>query len=314
MKRLQFTLNVNSFVHSGGFDAVLAYAKTADELRYDRLRLIDHVVGIVAEKHPELRPTPYTHKSEFQEVFTLMAYLSAVTKHIGFVTGVLGLPQRQTALVAKQAAQVDIMSGGRLTLGVGIGYNQAEFEAMGANFKDRAPRIEEQIVVLRALWTEEVVDFSGTWHQMKAVNLNPLPVQRPIPIWMGAGRMEEPVPPVKVLQRIGRFGDGFMPLFQIDKTTGTLDAAALGALEVIRTSAREAGRDPSRMALEIAVYPLGLSDSQVMDQIDYLVSIGATHIHARYPTAPLESHLEWIRAFASLRDRYLRERSHGSAA
>jgi probable F420-dependent oxidoreductase len=314
MKTLKFTLNVNSFVHSGGFAAVLQYAKTADELGYDRLRLIDHVVGVVAAEHPDLPPTPYTASSEFQEVFTVMAYLSAVTKRIGFLTGVLGLPARQTALVAKQAAQVDNMSGGRLILGVGIGYNHVEFEAMGSTFKDRAPRVEEQIEVLRAFWTQPVVSYEGTWHRFKGVNINPLPVQRPIPIWMGAGRMDEPVPPMKVLQRIGRLADGFMPLFQIDKSTGKLSDAALGALETIRTTAREAGRDPTAMDLEIGIYPQGLSDTQVMDQIDYLVSIGATHIHARYPTAPLESHLEWIRSFALLRDRYLRERSHRSVA
>ncbi len=140
------------------------------------------------EAHPELPPTPYTSKSEFQEVFTFMAYLSAVTLKIGFITGVLGLPQRQTALVAKQAAQVDCMSNGRLILGVGIGYNAVESGAMGEHFKTRGARVEEQIAVLRALWTRPIVSFEGKWHQLDHVNVNPLPVQRPIPICMGAGR------------------------------------------------------------------------------------------------------------------------------
>ena len=124
---LKFTVNGNRFANGEGLEGMVPFAKEADRLRYDYLRLLDHVVGYVPEKHPEIEKTPYTHKSQFLEVFTLMAYLSGMTERLGFITGVLGLPQRQTALVAKQAAQVDIMCGGRLIFGVGIGYNSVEF-------------------------------------------------------------------------------------------------------------------------------------------------------------------------------------------
>jgi probable F420-dependent oxidoreductase len=218
-KDLKFNVNGNHFVHDGGFESLVTFVTEAEKLGYDNIRLVDHVVGIVAEEHPDLPPTPYTHKSEFQEVFTFMSYLSAITTRIGFLTGVLGLPQRQTALVAKQAAQVDYMSKGRLTLGIGIGYNHIEFEALGEEFKTRGARVEEQVDVLRALWTQDVVNFTGKWHTLRHVNVNPLPVQRPIPIWMGAGRQAQPVPPPKVVERIGKYADGFMPLFRLNEET-----------------------------------------------------------------------------------------------
>ena len=306
MSTLKFTVNGNSFTNDGGLKNMIPFAKEADALGYDYLRLLDHVVGYVADKHPEIAETPYTSKSEFLEVFTLMAHLAAITPNLGFITGVLGLPQRQTALVAKQAAQVDIMCGGRLILGVGIGYNSVEFQAMGAGFKDRAPRIEEQIQVLRAFWTQQEVNFTGRWHDMVDVNVNPLPIQRPIPIWMGAGRTAEPVPPPKVLERIGKYADGFMPLFQINDTTGKLEDDALAALEVVRTVARENGRDPATMGLEIGLYPEGKSDEQVKSEIDYLRSIGVTNVHARFPNKPLEAQLDYIRDFARVRDDYVK--------
>lgn len=305
MRSLKFTVNGNAFTNGEGLAGMVPFAKAADELGYDYLRLVDHVVGYVAEKHPEIEKTPYTHKSKFLEVFTLMAYLSAMTERLGFITGVLGLPQRQTALVAKQAAQVDNMCGGRLILGVGIGYNSVEFEAMGAEFKTRAPRIEEQIDVLRALWTQEEVSFQGKWHTLSDVNVNPLPVQRPIPIFMGAGRTAAPVPPPKVMERIAKFADGFMPLFRIDETTGKLFDEQIAALETIRTMMRENGRAPSELALEIGLYPHGKSDDQVMVEIDYLASIGVTHVHARFPDEASSEQIGFITDFARIRDSYM---------
>lgn len=304
MGKLKFTVNGNAFTNGEGLKAMVPFAKEADRLGYDYLRLLDHVVGYVAAKHPEIEKTPYTHKSEFLEVFTLMAYLSGMTERLGFITGVLGLPQRQTALVAKQAAQVDILCGGRLILGVGIGYNSVEFEAMGADFKTRAPRVEEQIDVLRALWTQEEVSFEGRFHTLHDVNVNPLPVQRPIPIFMGAGRTANPVPPPKVLERIARYADGFMPLFRIDEDSGKLQEDGLEALATVRRIMEENGRDPASLQLEIGLYPFGKSDNQVMDEIDYLRSIGVTHVHARFPDEALETQLDFIRDFARIRDAY----------
>jgi probable F420-dependent oxidoreductase len=302
---LKFTINGNHFVHDGGFAALVTFVREAEGLGYDFIRLVDHVVGIVAEEHPDLPPTPYTHRSEFQEVFTFMSYLSAITTRIGFLTGVLGLPQRQTALVAKQAAQVDYMSGGRLILGVGIGYNHIEFEALGEEFKTRGARVEEQVEVLRALWTQEVVNFEGRWHRLRHVNVNPLPVQRPIPIWMGAGRTAQPVPPAKVIERIAKFADGFMPLFRINDATGALEDDALAALAEIRRIMVENGRDPASLDLEIGLYPHGKSAGRVMEEIAYLRSLGVTHVHARFPDRALEEQIEFLREFALIRDQYM---------
>jgi len=302
--KLRFTVNCNNLVHVGSFEDWVTMAKEADALGYDRIRLIDHVVGYVAEAHPEVEKTPYTAKSAFQEVFVLMGYLSAVTKNIGFITGVLALPQRQTALVAKQAAQVDVMSGGRLTLGVGIGYNTVEFQAMGASFKDRGPRVEEQIAIMRAFWTQDVVSAHGRFHDFDDVNVNPLPVQRPIPIWMGAGRMAHPVPPETVQQRIGKYADGFMPLFRIDDATGKLADDALESLANIRRIMEENGRDPATLGLEIGLWTEGKSQQRIHDEIGYLVSNGVTDVLLRLPDEAIEGQVEWMRRFVEIRDAY----------
>ena len=161
---VKFSINTNALVHnSSNFEEIVCFVLEAEKLNYDYIRLIDHVVGFVSEKHTEVATTPYTHNSKYHEVFTLMSYLSAVTEKIGFITGVLNLPQRQTALVAKQAAQVDLMSSGRLILGVGIGYNSVESQAMEAVFKERAPRVEEQIEVLRNGFSLLIISYNESF-------------------------------------------------------------------------------------------------------------------------------------------------------
>lgn len=301
---IKFTVNGNHFVNERGLADMVPFAIEADSLGYDYLRLVDHVTGYVPEKHPEVEVSPYNNKSQFLEVFTLMSYLAPQVKQIGFITGVLGLPQRQTALVAKQAAMVDNFCSGKLILGVGIGYNAVEFEAMGAGFKDRAPRIEEQIDVLRALWTQPEYSVEGRWHTMRHVNVNPLPVQQPIPIYMGAGRMAHPVPPEKVLDRVAKYADGFMPLFRIDDSIGTLPADQLAALDYVHKKIIDGGRDLAAFNLEMSIYPDGKSEAQVLDEIAYLVSIGVTHVHPRFPNTPLQPQIEWLHEFAAIRDSY----------
>ena len=170
------------------FGALRDYIQAAEDLGYSHVRILDHVLGAVPEQHPEVPQFPYTHESYIHEPFTLMAYLAAVTKRIGLTTGILILPQRQTALVAKQAAEVDLLSGGRLRLGIGVGWNSVEYEALGVDFATRGSRCDEQIEVLRRLWTEDVIDYHGKYHDITHAGINPLPVQRPIPIWIGAGR------------------------------------------------------------------------------------------------------------------------------
>ncbi|HEY9325316.1 MAG TPA: LLM class F420-dependent oxidoreductase, partial [Candidatus Limnocylindria bacterium] len=167
-------------------DAIAKYARTVEDLGYDHLVIFDHVLGADANR-PGGWTGAYDHRSMFHEPFVLYGYLAAVTSRLRLATAVLVLGQRQTALVAKQAAEVDVLSRGRLTLGVGIGWNAVEYEALGESFTNRGRRIEEQIAVLRALWTQEVVDFKGRWHRIDRAGIDPLPVQRPIPIWMGGG-------------------------------------------------------------------------------------------------------------------------------
>ena len=195
------------------FGALRDYIQAAEDLGYAHVRILDHVLGAVPEKHPEVPQFPYTHESYIHEPFTLMAYLAAVTKKIGLTTGILILPQRQTALVAKQAAEVDVLSGGRVRLGIGVGWNSVEYEALGVDFATRGSRCDEQIEVLRQLWTENVIDFHGKYHDITHAGINPLPVQRPIPIWIGAGRGTAPTPPNAAIRRIGRLADGYFPMF-----------------------------------------------------------------------------------------------------
>ena len=167
--------------------AARAFARAAEELGYDHLVVFDHVIGADTSNRPDF-PGMYTHKDLFHEPFVLFGHLAAVTQRLELVTGIMILGQRQTALVAKQAAEVDVLSGGRLRLGIGIGWNAVEYEALGENFHNRGKRSEEQVEVLRALFTQEVVTFEGRWHRIIAAGLNPMPVQRPIPIWFGGGQ------------------------------------------------------------------------------------------------------------------------------
>ena len=183
--------------------AIRDYAQTAEGLGFTHLLAYDHVLGANPDR-PEGFHGPYTYQSSFHEVFVLLSYLAGITQRLELVTGVLVLPQRQTALVAKQAAELDMLSGGRLRLGVGLGWNKVEYIALNENFHNRGKRVEEQILLLRQLWTQPLVDFKGNWHTIPDAGINPLPAQKPIPIWFGA-RAEA------ALRRAARLGDGWMP-------------------------------------------------------------------------------------------------------
>ena len=185
--------------------AVREYAQTAEGLGYRHIGADDHVIG----PNPE-RPGGWTgwvtYRTQFHEPFTLFCFMAAVTRTVEFETCVLLLPQRQTVLAARQAAEVDILSGGRLRLGVGLGWNEIEYIALNEDFHTRGRRIEEQIDLLRKLWTQPLVDFHGRWHTIPDAGINPLPVQRPIPIWIGG--QSEPA-----IRRAARLGDGWLPLY-----------------------------------------------------------------------------------------------------
>ncbi len=298
---VRFAVNVYEFPHNGDWPGMMEFITTADRLGYDKIRLVDHVVGVVAEKHPEMAQTTYTHASAYHEVFTLMAYLSALTKDIKLVTGVLNLPQRQTALVAKQAAEVDFLSGGRLILACGLGYNSVEFEAMGWSLKDRGRRADEQIPLLRRLWTEEAVTHEGTFDTMHDVGINPKPVQQPIPIWLGAGRLANPVPPEAAEKRIARLADGWCPLFTVPRGERGLNAEAIASIERVNRYARDFGRDPDKdLALELGVSPTGRPKAEVLDEIKALRDLGARHIHARFTGRSAREQIDELKRFADL--------------
>jgi probable F420-dependent oxidoreductase len=211
------------------------YAQAAQDLGYHFLVTSDHVLGADKAGHPELeRVFPI---DTFQhEPLTLFAFLAGVAPRLGFVTSVIILPQRQTALVAKQAAEIDILTGGRFRLGVGIGWHPVEYEALGMRFQDRARRFEEQIMLLRRLWTERVVTFDGRYHTLRAAGINPRPIQQPIPIWIG-GSAEAAV------KRATRLADGYLPLQPL---AGGWEAT----VEKVHGWLREAGRDPATFGIE----------------------------------------------------------------
>jgi probable F420-dependent oxidoreductase len=242
--------------------AVRDYAQTAESLGYSHLLVYDHVLGAGTANREDWRG-PYTADNPFHEPFVLFGYLAAITQRMELVTGVIVLPQRQTALVAKQAAEVDVLSGGRLRLGVGIGWNYVEYEALGMDFHDRGRRIEEQITVLRALWTEPVADFQGHFHRIPEAGINPLPVQRPIPIWIG-GQADI------VLQRTARLADGWFPQMRPD--------AAREPIEKLRAHAQDAGRDPDSIGIEARLNLRSGDAASWRQQLEAWRDLGATHI------------------------------------
>jgi probable F420-dependent oxidoreductase len=164
-------------------DDIVDFVRAAEAGGFTFLMPYDHVLGAGLAHRPDWRG-PYNAETPFHEVFVLFGFLAAITR-LELVSGVLVLPQRQTALVAKQAAEVDVLTRGRFRLGVGIGWNEVEYQALGEGFRDRARRYEEQIEVLRLLWTNDVVTFKGRYHEIDEAGILPRPVQQPIPIWMG---------------------------------------------------------------------------------------------------------------------------------
>jgi len=239
------------------------YVQTAEALGYNHLLVYDHVLGASTTNRPDWRG-PYTSDTQFHEPFVLFGYIAGLTTQIEIVTGVIVLPQRQTALVAKQAAEVDILSGGRLRLGVGIGWNEVEYEALNESFGNRGKRIEEQIEVMRRLWTEPVVDFKGKWHTIPEAGIKPLPVQRPIPVWIGGGAEA-------VLERVGRIGDGWFPQMRPDDR-------AREAIEKIKVYAAEAGRNSSSIGIEARLNLREGDPDSWNNQIESWKELGATHI------------------------------------
>jgi probable F420-dependent oxidoreductase len=256
--------------------AVRLFAEHVEHLGFDHLIAYDHVLGADSQSRPDWAGH-YDHRSPFFEPLTLFAYLGA-TSSLELVSGVLVLPQRQTALVAKQAATVDVLLGGRLRLGVGIGWNEVEYQGLGVEFRSRAARLEEQVTLLRRLWTEPVVDHQGQFDRVDRAGIAPLPAQRPIPIWIGCG--DAPA----ALDRVGRVADGWIPHPALGG--GSRVAAAWTA---VRAAAERAGRDPASLGLQGQVR-LGTSDlPEVTSRVERWAGLGATHVALN----TLEAGLSW---------------------
>ena len=213
------------------------YAQAVESMGYTHILAFDSVVGANPNR-PGGWDSQYTYQHAFHEPFVLFGFCAGVTRRIELVTGIVILPQRQTALVAKQAAAVDVLSGGRLRLGIGVGWNTVEFEALGENFKNRGKRVEEQLEVMRLLWTKELVTYDGQWHRVPDAGIRPLPVQQPIPVWMG-GDSEV------VIRRAARLADGWITLPSFRP-----GPAGQQTVDRIHGLVREAGRDPAAFGIE----------------------------------------------------------------
>ena len=251
--KIGISLPVREF--QGDLGAIKAFAQTADELGYTHLRVPDQV----------LRPdSGYVH-----EPLTLLAYVAAITQKIELVPSVIVLPSRQTVLVAKQAAELDVLSGGRVRLGIGVGPSAEEYRALGADFRTRGERCEEQMILLKQLWTQPTVDFDGRWDTVSGAGLNPLPVQRPIPLWIGA----QSVPIPRIRRRVGRLADGWFVLCTPEE---------FPAIQAdIGRAAETAGRSPQDIGTEAGVAVVGPREAEWRDRVAGWRRTGLSHICLR---------------------------------
>jgi len=244
-------------------EAIRAYAQTAEDLGYSHILAYDHILGANPDR-PEPWQGPYTYKDPFHEPFLLFSYMAALTQTIKFVTGILILPQRETALVAKQAAELDVLSNGRFRLGVGNGWNKVEYIGQNQDFHTRGKRIEEQVDVLRQLWQNDLITYKGQYHHIPDAGLNPLPIQQPIPIWFG-GHADA------VLKRIGRIGDGWFPNYKTARD-------AQPSLDKLDEYLAENGRSRANIGIEPRIhYGDGNPDTWKKSLADWQ-TVGATHI------------------------------------
>ena len=242
---------------------IKAHAQAAEELGFDNLHCADHIVGADPRAHPTAR---FTNLQPSLDPLVLFGFLGAVTTRIGLTTGILLLAERPTVLVAKQAASIDVLTNGRLRLGIGISGFEPEFEPVREEFHNRGKRSEEQIALMRALWTEESVTFRGRWHTVVGFGCNPLPVQRPIPLWIG-GHAEP------VLERAGRLADGW--LLGRDKPSEEVGRA----FERVRGYAKQAGRDPAALGFEGRVHLMdGGTIESCVEETHAWKELGATHV------------------------------------
>ena len=260
------------------------YVQTVEGLGYDYLMIYDHVLGANPDR-PGGWSGPYTHHTPFHEPMVLFGWMTALTRHLEFMTGVLILPQRQTALVAKQAAQISLLSGGRIRLGVGVGWNEVEYESLGEDFHTRGKRIEEQVTLLRDLWTKPLVTFAGDFDTVPDAGINPLPSQ-PIPIWFGGDADV-------ALRRSAKLGDGWIP-----------NAMPLPELRVrldtLRTYLADAGRNTEGFGIDVRMSVSRTPQTEWANEAAQLADMGVTHLAINTMGAGyknLQDHLTAIKNF-----------------
>jgi probable F420-dependent oxidoreductase len=267
---------------------IRTFAQEVEAMGYDYLTCIDHVIQSREAIADDWRAY-YTRDNPFHETLVLFGFLAAVTQSLELASAVLILPQRATVLAAKQLAEIDVLSGGRLRVGVGIGWNELEFDSLHQNFKNRARRIEEQIALMRELWTKEIVDFDGTWDQVHDAGINPLPAQRPIPVWFGA--FVEPA-----IQRAGRIGDGLLLNPRVGPGT-----QAQKEIDIFHAAAREAGRDPTALGLEVTMFTEGRAAKALREDVEGWREHGASHLTVRTMGSGLTSVKDHLRALENAR-------------
>jgi probable F420-dependent oxidoreductase len=260
---------------------VRAYGQGVESLGYTHLVAYDHVVGADPAVHQGWNG-PYDVDTQFHEPFVLFGYLAACTS-LELVTGITILPQRPTALVAKQAAEVDLLTGGRFRLGVGIGWNAVEYEALGEDFSVRGRRVEEQVPLLRQLWTTRSVTVNGRFDRLTGAGIAPLPIQRPIPVWFGGTSP-------RAYERMGRLADGWFPMVQPGPD---LDAARA----IVEDAARGAGREPEALGMEGRVEWRGNAEG-VAEQVGRWRAAGATHVSVNTMGAGLATVDDHLQALA----------------
>ena len=285
----------------GGTPAVVReYAQAAEAIGYDFLEAPDHVVGVNAASRPGWDRN--TSADLFHDPFVLFGFLAGITTKLGFATGVLILPQRQTVLVAKQAACLDVLCGGRFRLGIGVGWNEVEFTALNEDFHNRGRRSAEQIAVMQALWREPHVTFKGRWHTIEDAGINPRPAAGKVPVWFG-GHHE------RTLERIARLGDGWMP------NAYQPNDEALAIFDRLRQLTRQAGRDPASVELEIWVSMGSGSEADWAREARCWKDAGVSYLtltttfdrrhHRRIPGRTLADHLAALKRYHGAVTEYL---------
>ena len=263
--------------------AIRDFAQAVEAMGFSHLLIYDHVLG--ADRSVHRLGGPYTNEHPFHEVFVTLGYIAGVTDNLGLATTVLVLPQRQTALVAKQAAQLSVLSGGRFRLGVGSGWNPVEYEALGENFRNRGRRQEEQIDLMRRLWTEDVVTYEGEFHTVTAAGILPRPAET-IPVWFGGHHERQ-------LERTARIGDGWFPV-------SPPNAEAAAAVDFLRGKLSDNGRDTDSFPMEPQAQFRGGNPELWLGHAQRWQELGATAISIATMNAGLDSpdaHIDAVRAY-----------------